>query len=233
MKQTCSKLLVITLLLCFASCEDAAKDGFEIFSESYNFDGSKYDWIAGFSDFPAADSSAYELNSGYTEEPSTGQKSLMISGKNLSDDLFMFYKTPLKGFKPNTEYILTFEVEFSTDAKTGLTSTGEDVYLKVGATGFEPKSVIDGGYVVMNIDKGNHETGGQDMIMIGNIAASGTSTSGYTLVQRSNTENYNVPCVVRTSSNGELWLIMGTDSGYGGTTTLYYTKVSVIFSASN
>jgi hypothetical protein len=236
MKQTCSKIFILALFWAFSGCDSAEDAGFELFSETYDFSRSDHDWVGGFSDFPTGDSSFFELNTAYTAEPSTGQKSLMITGNNHSDDLFMYFKKKLSGFRPNTEYILTFDVEFATDAKLGSVgiggSPGESVYFKVGATAQEPKSVIDVDYYVMNIDKGNQSTGGQDMIAIGNIAAPEDSGSGYVLVSRSNTENYNTPCIVRTNQNGEIWLILGTDSGFEGTTTLYYTKVSVVFSAS-
>jgi hypothetical protein len=233
MKKTCCKFLVIILLLVLPSCDSDSVKGVEIFSETYDFARAQNEWVAGFSDFPTGDSAAYELKYGYTEEPLSGQKSLMITGKNLNRDLFMFYKRKLAGFRPDTEYILTFEVQVSTDMKVALAGTNESVYLKVGATAHEPKAVIDDGQYVMNLDKGNGSVGGQDMLTIGDIAPTTTSSSGYTLVSRSNAEIYSTPCIVRTGSSGELWLIMGTDSGYEGTTTLYYTKVSVIFSASN
>jgi hypothetical protein len=233
MKQTWCILLVITLFSVLVGCNDELK-GVDIFSETYNFAESPNEWMPGFSDFPVGDSTSYQLKSGYTAEPLTGQKALMITGNNVGDDLFMFYKRKLRGFRPNTEYILTFEVELLTDLKVAFTGTAdESVYLKVGATAQEPKSVIDESRYVMNIDKGNHSLGGQDMVMIGDIAATSTSGSDYTLILRSNTDSYSTPCIVRTNSNGELWLIMGTDSGYQGLTTLYYTKVSIVFSASN
>jgi hypothetical protein len=233
MKQTWCILLVLTLLSVAVGCSEELK-GVDIFSDTYNFAESSNEWIPGFSDFPVGDSTSYQLKSAYTADPLTGQKALMITGNNISDDLFMFYKRRLKGFRPNTEYILTFEVELLTDLKAALTgSADESVYLKVGATAHEPKSLIDEGKYVMNIDKGNYSLGGRDMVMIGDVAASSTSTSDYTLISRSNTETYSTPCIVRTNSDGELWLIMGTDSGYQGVTTLYYTKVSIVFSASN
>ena len=32
---------------------------------------------------------------------------------------------------------------------------------------------------------------------------------------------------VKTDDGGQMWLIMGTDSGYEGLTTIYFTNVSV------
>jgi hypothetical protein len=50
------------------------------------------------------------------------------------------------------------------------------------------------------------------------------------LITRTNADSY-VPFVATSNNAGELWLIVGTDSGYTGITTIYYTNVSVVFSA--
>lgn len=240
MKYACSRILIVTLLLgvfgCLSSDNQAAV---ELFTKSFQFNDSDFGWTPGFADYPAGpdDSVFYELRFAHTEEPTgTRQKSLMLSGNNHSDDLFMFLKKKMTGFRPNTEYTLTFDLEFATDAKEGSVgvggSPGEGVFLKVGATAMEPKAVIDANYYVMNIDKGNQSTGGQDMIMIGDIAAPATS-NGYTLITRSNATSNDLPLTVRSNGAGELWLIVGTDSGFEGVTTLYYTKIFIVFSASS
>jgi hypothetical protein len=236
MKTACSRILIITLLFSVFGCLEMDKEGFELFSETFEFNQSDFNWTAGFSDYPPADSTSYELKFAYTEEPSgTRQMSMMLSGNNHSDDLFMFIKKKVSGFRPSTEYTLTFDVEFATEAKEGSVgiggSPGEGVFLKVGASAMEPKSVIDGNYYVMNIDKGNQSTSGQDMIMIGDIAAP-ASSSGYTLITRTNTTSNGMPLTVKSNSAGELWLIVGTDSGFEGITNIYYTKILVVFSAS-
>ena len=82
----------------------------------------------------------------------------------------------------------------------------------------------------MNIDKGDEDKGGQDAISLGNIAETEKS-SGLILLTRNNTMA-NSRYMARTNGNGELWLIIGTDSSMPGTTTLFYTRVNVVFSAS-
>lgn len=81
----------------------------------------------------------------------------------------------------------------------------------------------EGGMVVMNIDKGNQSQGGNDMVVIGNVGIPGDEFS-YTLIQRDNMQQ---PVRVRTDDSGNLWVIIGTDSGFEGTTTLYYNTVEV------
>jgi len=241
MKQ-CSRLFVsiVVSLLCGCSSDDDLGD-FQIFAYNYDFNQSDFGWQAGFSDFPASsDSGFYELQFAYAEQVSESlrKKALMISGNNHSDDLFMYVKKKVEGLVPDTDYTVTFEIEFASDAEQGEFgaggSPGESVFLKVGATEIEPKSLIENDQYVMNIDKGNQAEDGEDMVVIGNIAVP-QNTDGYALALRSNSASSpnstpNKPFVVRANSQGQVWLIVGTDSGFEGLTTLYYTKVSAVFS---
>jgi hypothetical protein len=240
----CSRILLCIVLVGGAGCSLDEDPGFEIFSYNYDFTESDFSWQYGFSDFPASgnDSGFYELQFAYTTEPisSVGKKGLMLSGNNHSDDLFMYLKKRIEGLAPETQYTVTYEVEFASDAKKGTLgaggSPGESVFLKVGATAIEPKSVIEAQHFTMNIDKGNQAEDGEDMIAIGNIAVPEDS-EGFVLALRSNAPTatntgYDKPLIVRTNSRGELWLIVGTDSGYEGITTIYYTKISAVFSKS-
>jgi hypothetical protein len=144
----------------------------------------------------------------------------------------MFLKKKLTGLQPNTDYTITFDVEVASNAYAGNTSgsPGETVFLKVGATDIEPKSVIDKGKFVMNIDKGNQAESGIDMVTIGDIAVPGSGV--YVKINRTNAST-DRPLEVTSNNKGELWLIVGTDSGYQGVTTLYYTTISIVLSSPN
>jgi hypothetical protein len=224
------------------SCSSADESGnFQLSAIKYDFGESLNGWVPGFSDYPAGtdDSTFYELQFQYTESPVNNRKSIMLSGNNHSDDLFMFLKKKLDNLRPNTMYTLTFEVEFASNAKAGEVGAGgapgESVFMKVGASALEPKSLIDNNHFVLNIDKGNQALGGNDMIIIGDISVPADAT-GYVLTSRSNSPDgsniYNTPVVVRSNNKGELWLIVGTDSGYEGITTLYYSKITAVISRS-
>jgi hypothetical protein len=238
----CSRFLLGTLIVIFAACgiEDDP-GGFRIITYTFDFSTSQHDWIPGFADFPAGadDSTFYELQFSHTQRPGSDKKALMLSGNNHSDDLFMYIKKKLVNLDPNTQYTLTFEVEFASDAKEGSVGAGgspaESVYMKAGASDMEPKSVIENDAHVMNIDKGNQSQPGIDMIVIGNVAVP-TNSTGYVLTNRTNapysSNNYNAPVVVTTNASGEVWLIVGTDSGYEGITTLYYTTINAVLSRS-
>ena len=75
----------------------------------------------------------------------------------------------------------------------------------------------------MNIDKGNQSQGGENMVVLGHIGIPGEAFE-YQLIQRNNLRN---PVQITTDSSGSLWLIIGTDSGFEGTSTLYYNTIEV------
>jgi hypothetical protein len=227
MKAMCRLLFAGIFILLMSCDQDEGKPGIDIFSETFDFNEDQHGFEGGFSDYPAGpdDSVVFELQYAYTVEPEGGEKAIMLSGNNRSDDLFMFLKKKLTGLQSNTDYTITFDVEVGSAG-----APGETVFLKVGATDIEPKSVIDKGNFVMNIDKGNQAEDGIDMVTIGDVAA--PSSGVYVKINRTNAST-DRPLEVTSNNKGELWLIVGTDSGFKGTTTLYYTTISVVLSSPN
>ena len=207
-----------------------------IFSKDFDFSTEQHDWIPGFSDYPAGpdDSARFELRYSYTEPVSPSKltkRSVMLSGNNLNRDLFMYLKRKITGLKPDTDYTITFSVELASDLNPSQYSpTSGSVYLKAGATASEPESIVQSGSHILNIDKGENNSAGEDVVTLGDILTPEIST-GYTLVNLNNTMT-NRRFVTRTNADGELWLIIGTDSNLAGTTSVYYTRINVVFSAS-
>lgn len=237
--KTCGKLTFLIVLAGLCGCDFSSdSNGIMVFSYGFDFSQSQDNWAVDFTDFPAGvDSSSYELKFAYTDRPSNlgaNKKSMMLSGNNHSDDLFMFMKRKVTDLTPNTDYTLVFEVELASNAPKGSVgiggSPGESVFLKAGASTTEPKKVIEDNQYALNVDKGNQSTPGEMAIVLGNIAVSEGATD-YELITRNSASDE--PFIVRSNSKGEIWLIIGTDSGFEGTTTVYYTRVNVIFSTSN
>jgi hypothetical protein len=230
MKALC-RLSFFAVLTVLSGCmSDADSPAISIFSQNFDFSAEQHGWQHGFAEYPPKDSTAYELKYAYVVEP-TGTNSIMLSGNNRSTNLFMYLKRKLDGLTPNTTYTLTFNVSLFSNGEAGLVGTSapsESVYLKVGATGIEPKSVIDRTQFVMNIDKGDAGESGDDMITIGNVS---TPSGVYSQITRTNSTNMDAPFQVKSNSRGEIWLIVGTDSGSTGITTLYYSKVYVTLSS--
>lgn len=237
----CSKALVLVcvMLLCGCSLSDDSQ-GISVFSVSFDFSQSEEGWKADFTDLPAndEDSTFYELKYGYTNLPSNlgTRKAIMLSGNNHSDDLFMFIKRKVTGLSPNTEYTLVFEVELASNAPANSVgaggSPGKSVYLKAGASEIEPKKSVEGDKYVLNVDKGNQSEGGSNAIVLGDIATPLT-VAEYALITRNNASSSTDPFIAKSNSTGDIWLMIGTDSGFEGITTVYYTKVKVLFSGPN
>ena len=237
----CSRMIVFVCIMLLCSCSLSDDDpGISVFSVSFDFSQSEEGWQADFVDLPANadDSSFYELKYDYTNLPANlgTQKAIMLSGNNHSDDLFMFIKRRVTGLNPNTSYTLVFEVELASNAPKGSVgaggSPGESVYLKAGASEIEPVKDVQGDQYVLNIDKGNQSEAGSNATVLGDIATPLT-TAEYTLITRNNASPSAEPLIAQSNSNGDIWLMVGTDSGFEGTTTVYYTNIKVLFSRPN
>ena len=188
-------------------------------------------WNAGFADLPVGDESAYRLSYGPAQLPKElGQEkaAYKLSGHNYSDDLFMFIFRKIDGLQPNTSYKLHFNVELASNAPRNSVgiggSPGASVYLKAGAIPYPPEKEsqqLNGtSYWQVNFDKGNQSEGGTDMQLLGH-AGTDRNDFSYALIERSSSQ----PLAVRSNDTGELYLLLGFDSGFEGETTLYFTRL--------
>jgi hypothetical protein len=158
-----------------------------------------------------------------------------LQGMNHSDDLFMFLKRPLgtdDGVVPGMEYRAMFTIVLASNAPSGAVgiggAPGESVYLKVGASPIEPETYLDSDsdYYLMNVDKGSGNSGsGIAASVAGNIANGlhAEEDPRYISLERQHEHEY----TVNASPDGELWLLIGTDSGFEGLTAIYYQSVTV------
>ena len=108
-------------------------------------------------------------------DPARLYKGLYLSGINRSDDLFMFVRTPLAGLRPDTYYAATFSVLIESITPPGLVGVGgapgESVFIKAGASTVKPRKVTrDGSFYVLNVDKGNQSSEGDNAVVIGDLA---------------------------------------------------------------
>ncbi len=200
---------------------------------STDFKNGKDNWVAGFSDYNGNNVEIYELEEDLSTLPAPLDQSkaaFRISGINRSDDLFMFLKRSISGLKPSTTYKASFYLEIASNAPNGGIGAGgapgESVGMGIGMTNTEPVSEPDeNNFYRMNIDKINQCcTDGEDMMVIGNMANGGEEYV-YKIIKR------NGEFTAQTDTNGDLWLIIGTDSGFEGTTTLYYSTIKVTIEA--
>jgi hypothetical protein len=219
------------ILAAFAACSSGSSGGEEV---TVDFTLGAQGWIAGFADYPVGQESFYELDSGYRALPSPldGMGSaLYIAGNNHSDDLFMFYKGKVGGLEPGRTYRAEFRLEFATNVPRGCSgiggSPGESVYAKAGASTTEPEAVNSGGTYRMNVDKGQQSNGGANAAVLGDMAGSQECTSA-TQPWETKEVSGGGAVEVTADAEGSLWLFMGTDSGFEGKTTLYFTRITAI-----
>jgi hypothetical protein len=215
----------------FGGCASSDDEGIQVFSATFRFSESQNAWSGAFADYKVSDSLASELYFGYENLPSnlaTNQKSLMLSGKNVGENLKMFIKKKITGLSPNSEYTLVYDIIFASDAQVGVAS-GDSVQLIAAAFTHEPiVKEVDGYYRLTLANSGYNQN---DLLQIGTIG--NTSSQGYDFVTAGNTTSAYPYILGRTNSNGEIWLYVGTNSYYKDLTTIYFSYINVVFSRSN
>lgn len=186
-----------------------------------------------FADYPYEEGveEFYEFQHSYGEVPIPGAgNGIFISGNNHSDDLFMGYVKMLDGFAPARTYHFTMSFKLATDVESDLVGVGgapgESVAVKCGITPTEPMAmVVENGalrYYRMNIDTGKQGNSGKDMVVVGDMAKTENKRPGEYEFKEFQAE-FDVAANIR----GEVFLIIGTDSGFEATTSYYLDDISV------
>lgn len=187
-------------------------------------------WEGDYTDYGVEQQDLIEFSFTHANLPAPlnqSQKALRVFGRNRSDDLFMFIRKQLTGLKPNTDYRLVFDLEMASLHPEGGIGIGgspaTSVFLKAGASATKPEKVKENDFYHLSVDKGAQSNAGKAAVLLGNVS-NGKDVEEYTLIRRSNTEQ---PLTARSNDKGELWVFVGTDSGFEGDQTLYYTKIKV------
>lgn len=223
--------VVVVMLSLSCSKDDEVNRMWKIVDDNLNT--SITDWIGGFADYPEGVEQdwGFSVTHAYLPAPlDTTKKAIRISGSNHSDDLFMYLTKKIRLGEPNQTYHGKFEIQFATDAAESSIGVGgspaHSVYMGVGLASIEPKKVLDStsGHYRMNISKINQSQDGEDMKVIGDVS-NGKSEPEYTIVTRTG------EFTGKTDSDGNIWIIVGTDSGFEAVTTLYYTRIKVELNA--
>jgi len=221
-----STLLGMSLWAC-----DQGKDVNGVKVVDSDFETTTDGWSAGFAEYSEEqDSTLFEFNSRLAALPApldTTKKAIRMQSHNRSDDVFMYLKKKVSGLNPNHTYKVTYEIDLGTNYPKGSVGAGgspaEAVYLKAGASPNEPVRKLVNGFYEVTINKGQQANGGTEMPVLGNVS-NGLDSTAYKVVKRSNTE---APVSVKPNANGEIWLCVGTDSGFEGLTVLYYDRIKV------
>jgi len=210
-------------------------------SKSFDFRNGALGWQGGFADYPPATdkNGSYQLASEIRSLPpelNISGTGFFIQGNNHSDDLFMFLKRRLDandGIVAGQTYQITFTVIFASNAQSGCIgiggSPGDSVSLGAGGSPAEPQALLssstgpsDFAWLRMNVAK-NGSIAASGIGSIANGQPCNPSSSPYVSVQRTHQHT----SAVNANARGELWLIVGTDSGFEGRTALYYQQINV------
>ncbi|WP_406695215.1 dockerin type I domain-containing protein [Singulisphaera sp. Ch08] len=209
----------------------------ETVTASFDFTQGDQGWESGFADLPANPNASYELQAGLRPlPPSLGVNGTgyLLQSHNRSDDVFMYLKRKLDvtdGIVPNQVYSVKFQITLASNAPSGSFGVGgapgEAVVLKAGAGPVEPRGVANNGFVRLNVDIGDQSTGGPGASAVGHIAngetENGTDPVPYVSLTKQHTHTF----AAKADNDGNLWLLVGTDSGFEGLTALYYQEIKV------
>jgi len=226
-------LLFIVFSALLTSCSTKYEKSYQF---TYTFNEDQEGWAAGFADLPADyDPTFFALDSGWGKLPSGLEGgAIYLSGNNNSDDLFMFIQQHITGLNPETTYQVDFSIDLASNTPAGMMgigdSPGESVYIKAGAVNREPELVTDDiDWLRLNIDKGNQATEGEDMINLGTIANPNIDLETFTGDEYAimNLNNQMIPFTVTSGKDGSIWVLVGSDSGFEGATTLYYDAIEI------
>lgn len=227
-------ILPVLLLAALPACHESATSSVDEVVLDTDFSAGADGWAVEYADYPAGDEEIYEMESGVRTLPApldTARNAMFVSGSNRSDDLFMYLKRRVDGLTPGADYRVRFEVELASDAGSGCVgiggAPGESVVVKGGATPVEPTRAPDEmGWYRLNIDKGNQVTDGEDAVVLGDVANGSEECMDGEYRLKSLRD---APALVATAdASGRLWLLVGTDSGFEGTTSVYYTKIRAV-----
>jgi hypothetical protein len=217
-------------ILTFAQCEGDEDTPENTLTYTYEFNQDDQAWKPFFSDYPSGAEELYELEFQRTGLPSplNGETfSLKLSGNNHSDDLLSVIYKKLDGLQPNTAYKVTFDVDMASIAASNSVGVGGSSDLSFGAGGipFEPANTLDTlDYYRPNFTSNVQSGASNDVFRIlGKIGVKENNTE-WTMINRNNKNN---AISLTTNGQGQLWLMMGTDSGFEATTTLYFRKITV------
>ncbi|WP_338765248.1 hypothetical protein [Massilia sp. METH4] len=159
-------------------------------------------------------------------------KAYYVSGTNRSDDLLLYVKKQVTGLVANTEYTFTVaSLNLLSNAPSGCAGAGgapgESVHVIAAASATEPKAVTTNGETRLNIDRGNQATAGAASVVLGDIA-NGLQCQG-DRKYASKLIRGGTGVKVKTDGEGKAWVLLGIDSGFEGTTSIYLQNVTMTF----
>lgn len=158
---------------------------------------------------------------------------LYSQGANQSDSLFMGWHGRVDGLEPSTEYQIDAVITLASSipaAWGGQPDSPAQAFVKLGGVDHPVETVVDDdGWLRLNALKGQGPEGGQDAIVLGNVANPNlgeeyADAQTFALMEMDTLVR---SLVASSDAEGSMWLFMGTDSIYPGFTVLYYDQLDL------
>lgn len=248
MKTRLSLISAIASSLLLTACDDDDQQDIDplppaAFVFHTNF-SEESNWQAGFADYPKGkeDEWMLEAQAQAEFELETGGTAMgyRLQSFNKSDDTKMFLKQKVEGLKANAWYELMFKVGLASNVAgqgscSGIGGSPDALTVKLGAATTEPETIEGSNgtevYQYLNIDLGQQTQRGLDGMAAGNIGIDNFPNCDTQYdkfgVKTITTEAQSFQ--VRADDRGEAWVILATDSGFEGLSTIYFTEAAISF----
>jgi hypothetical protein len=210
---------------------------------AYDFESDDEGWNAGISDIPSGELDNYFLDAEHvTDVPFDSNGALKVAASNPNNEFFLYVSKKITGLEPNTNYNVTFDVDFAASVTmdtTGIDTTGvigdttgvigdtidvdivnlnDSIIMKAGAVAEEPATEPDDlDFLRLIFDKGEVGIDGSDMVVIGRYAGTGNFVKN----SASNEDAF----LVTSNEDGEIWLVLGAEST-GDEVELYFDSIN-------
>jgi hypothetical protein len=138
----------------------------------------------------------------------------------------MYAYRQLKGLQPQATYQIAVSPHITSNAPENSReigrSPGSSAYIKAGAATESLSRSLDGqDYCRMDMDNGNRSSGRSDMLVLDHL---GTPPEDPVCT---NLTGSDTPFAGRMNATGALWIVVGSDSGFEGTTTVDCDRITV------
>ncbi len=197
-------------------------------------------WEAQFSEYEPGLEDSLKLSfthDKFMASESIGEVTAVVqSGYATNSDLYMFIKRQISGFKPNTSYSVVFTLELfaqlNEDFSGDLSEDDNGSFLKAAVYTEEPDTLIVDDVdhpgkkiVITNFDKGNDQTVGPNMALIGKLEHTSLNESPLLLIGTSEGDDL----FGTTDSEGKMWMMIGVDTNQPLDQSIFYSFIGIEF----
>jgi len=182
------------------------------------------DWTGDFALYKTGQETAVAFSITQDKIPARTDSSAMglrVEGTNTGESLFWFIKRKITGLDTSLTYKVAYRINLSTSYPDTVGASGQITYIKAGASGEEPKKVLESNFYNVNIKKGDIGKSGTQMLLLGDVG-NGLDSIAYRSIVR---DNANLAVEVKPNAAGEIWLCVGTETKYKGKILLFFDRI--------